>query len=1759
MHKVLKLEVAADGTIMSTGESFDSTLRLKILPFSGKNIADFNETFFVKEFYSNNFSAQISLFEESIRLFKVEELKSETNKNRTIQYELVETPNLETEEQYQFLLNHHLLFEYQPSACLFLNTFGEITWKNKKSKEIVSSESELIEFQNCLFLDKTSFGLSLFDAWAEQKCINYSIQFGSKSYDTIIVPVFYKHLELLGFRLEINSGVKSPLKDIGNFPIKNPNPVLRVNNKAELFFSNPAAAQFIGEQEQLHIAVKNQILQLFRLNSSNDYDFSGKIEFDEKLFHADFIRNEENWNLFLIDVTEISRINELQSISKSQLEAIVSSSRSAVILLNEDKHISYFNQRARLDSKRYFGIELIIGSKLDAIIDNSVFKTLDVAIDTVFNVKNQINFDLDFDVNGERKAWFSFTVYPILHDDDTVRGVCLNIANISGAKHAEEEIRNTKNFYETILNNIPADLAVFDLNHNYLFLNPAAIKDDELRRWMIGKNDYDFFRRKGSGIEIADKRRAVFNKSIEEKKTQEIVDEHIDREGQTRYVMRRFYPYSDSQGDLKLVIGYGIEITQLKKAEYHSQLSEKKFRSLFENNPMLIFIIDQNFQIISLNNAVRKHLSLTGLENIPISLMSLIREDLCEEFAVNLLQALKLEEGESHNCYCELQFQNVDFKVEFSATPIFSEDGKKQLMLVGADQTERLKNEELLRKSESFNRHLVQRIPIPFAIVNFDKAEFINDAIRTLFDIPLNVDYKDLSILDFVLDDYKPIVRLAIADKYAGIDSGTQLLKIITYQKRQKVVEIKGSFIEIAGKMLNFITMVDRTAELEQSKLRKSAELKAQQIIDTALDAVVSTDSEGNIQIWNPKAEKIFGWLASEVYGKNISNTIIPHFHRIRPKEEMESHLTTGNALYKLMELTALRKSGEEFPIEIFITRIEIDNEVIFSSFIRDITLKKKAEFDLIASESKLSLLVQSLPVVPYTMELDEIYSFNYLDEKVYSLLGYSETEVKSKPNFWITKVHPDDAQDLEETCLVFDSSFENVSIYRILDASGRWKWLRDTSKLTLDNAGYPTFISGVFNDITQQKETEDRRRQVEVTLYEIARKDNEYGDSLGEFYSMIFAKLNENFGFTGFSLWELNNEKSHFFNVVNHSTSTQFIHSPIVNIEGTKILLELCSDFNLSTFNQNEIVTSQGRKSLNSIFELPENISCNINVVHTDLSNGMIMLIENDQPNFIWENEHYSLIGSISELISFNLEYFHRVEADLKLRKAYSLAGIGAWEIEEGRDSVFWSDAMYEFYGFVPNSIEPMLFNDILPFIHPDDLEEFKGAFNLLTNEGIPYRLECRHVLPNSSIRYFEKSAVAITAISGKRIFMGVTVDITERKYAEVERNDLLQRKAVENAIVVSIASAINLDELLLKFVDMLCQSKIVKQCFLFSDQEINDYFNPKFTYPIVLEFDNPIYSALNVEVQNHFMNMASNEVFFLEEPYGNYLLLPMQLPESGRCCFVFESDDIEIERQGVVSLFTTLKKRLQEKAELIHAEAQLRLLNNELLDTNLQLRQYSYIVSHNLRAPVANILGCIDLYNEDDPADPRNVELIDGLKNSSYSVDNILRDLNKILNIKENVIKQFEMISFKELLENVLDTLKTEIQNIEYNLESDFTIAKEIRAFKPYLVSVFQNLISNSFKYRSSERKLELKISTRMENGSNVLSFSDNGRGIDLEKHGSKLFKLYSRLHTDVPGSGIGLNMVQEQVRAMGGNIHVESKEGEGTVFIVTFKNNQ
>ncbi|MDB5249777.1 MAG: domain S-box protein [Segetibacter sp.] len=132
-------------------------------------------------------------------------------------------------------------------------------------------------------------------------------------------------------------------------------------------------------------------------------------------------------------------------------------------------------------------------------------------------------------------------------------------------KNAEEERARQEHFYAYVLENFPIDVAVFDKEHRYVLLNKNAVKNDETRKWMIGKDDFDYFMFKGNtDMTIPEKRRERFLRAVAGE-SEEWIDEHLI-DGRKRYLLRKFFPYFEN-GSLKYIFGYGTDITELKKAE----------------------------------------------------------------------------------------------------------------------------------------------------------------------------------------------------------------------------------------------------------------------------------------------------------------------------------------------------------------------------------------------------------------------------------------------------------------------------------------------------------------------------------------------------------------------------------------------------------------------------------------------------------------------------------------------------------------------------------------------------------------------------------------------------------------------------------------------------------------------------------------------------------------------------------------------------------------------------------------------------------------------------------------------------------------------------------------------------------------------------------------------------------------------------------------------------------------------------------------
>jgi len=230
---------------------------------------------------------------------------------------------------------------------------------------------------------------------------------------------------------------------------------------------------------------------------------------------------------------------------------------------------------------------------------------------------------------------------------------------------------------------------------------------------------------------------------------------------------------------------------------------------------------------------------------------------------------------------------------------------------------------------------------------------------------------------------------------------------------------------------------------------------------------------------------------------------------------------------------------------------------------------------------------------------------------------------------------------------------------------------------------------------------------------------------------------------------------------------------------------------------------------------------------------------------------------------------------------------------------------------------------------------------------------------------------------------------------------------------------------------------------------------------------------------------------------------------------------------------------------------------ITRDLMQHNNDLEQFTYIVSHNLRAPVANILGLADIlkeHDEDLDKDSKK-EVVDRVYTSIKNIDTIIKDLNQILQARKPIDGKKEKIDFESLVIAVKTSLRNSIASENVKIICDFAAIDSMFTTRSYLYSIFYNLASNSIKYRKTDIAPIIAITSRIIDDKIELRFKDNGKGIDLDKNAEKLFGLYKRFDTSVEGKGMGLFMVKTQVAALGGTIQIESKLGEGTEFILQF----
>ncbi|MFL9482719.1 PAS domain-containing protein [Chitinophagaceae bacterium LWZ2-11] len=430
----------------------------------------------------------------------------------------------------------------------------------------------------------------------------------------------------------------------------------------------------------------------------------------------------------------------------------------------------------------------------------------------------------------------------------------------------------------------------------------------------------------------------------------------------------------------------------------------------------------------------------------------------------------------------------------------------------------------------------------------------------------------------------------------------------------------------------------------------------------------------------------------------------------------------------------------------------------------------------------------------------------------------------------------------------------------------------------------------------------------------------------------------------------------------------------------------------------------------------------------------------------------------------------------------------------------------------------------------HPDDLSsDLDSLRDLLDDKIKTYSMEKRYFHKNGNIIWVLLSVSLVRDKDGKPIhFVSQIEDITEHKKSE---SLLLERDALLSKLSHQIPG-------------VLYQFQLFpngKSCFPFCTMGIVEMFG--LTIESIRNDSSPVFKRVLAEDYKAFLNSINLSYTTLNTWEHEFRI---KIPSSNDVKWLSGISRPEKQADGSViwhGYVTDITKRKQIEERLQNSF-------DTISHQNKRLLNFAHIVSHNLRSHAGNFEMVLDLVNRTNIPEEKEA-MIEVLRKVSNNLSETIGHLNEVVSIQTNGEDYIEPIRLREYINKAISTLSATITTKEVSVFNNIPIDIVVNYNPSYLESILLNLLSNSIKYSHPGRKPLIYINFHYLNNRLVLSISDNGLGIDLNKYNKKLFGMYNTFHGNKDAKGIGLFITKNQVEAMGGKIEVESTVNEGSTF--------
>ena len=717
-----------------------------------------------------------------------------------------------------------------------------------------------------------------------------------------------------------------------------------------------------------------------------------------------------------------------------------------------------------------------------------------------------------------------------------------------------------------------------------------------------------------------------------------------------------------------------------------------------------------------------------------------------------------------------------------------------------------------------------------------------------------------------------------------------------------------------------------------------------------------------------------------------------------------------------------------------------------------------------------------------------------WFDSKFWSLLGYRNHDAKYSIDDWKTVVHPDDLLLLDEKIEKYlnSNSKQFTLTIRFLCKDGSMKWLNCIAKSMLSDFGVPKRMLFVFQDVSENNKQEEKFLKMERIYSQMKQ----------------VAKIGH---------WEVN-----------------VIKNELYWSDYCKIIHEVQNDFIPDIFNGI------------GFFKEGKNRDTITRVIDNCLNNGTPydeeLQIVTATNKTIWVRvigTAYIENGICKRIFGIIQDLNERKNAELDLQKSETqFRNI----VENANDIIFVFDLFGNFTYISPNveektgfKVDELIHKSITNLVHPHYMNFSFGAIQKVVVTKMKQLSEDFIIVhKNGTSLWYQGNATPLFD-EHKNVYsvLGIARDVTDIRLSK-------------NALVKSEAEGIVTTKLYKSLLDN-DSVYIIKVDLNGNYSFVNNHFCSQFGFDLSIVGTSALQGIIE---DDHSLCKETVVKCFLEPGVSHEVVLRKITVDKviGGSKWEFKGIlDSEGQVKEILCLGIDITNELRS---LEKAERLISLTSKQ----NVQLKSFNYIVSHDIRSHAANISALVDIIPNVMDTNEREA-IFEMLGLSTQKLNETLDNLNQIISINEDTLKNYSELKFSDEVDKTLEIFSYQIKEFHVNFILEIENNLIVNLIPAYLDSILLNLVSNAIKYRSETRNLIVTIKGHKTLNGIKIEISDNGQGFDYEKNKDKVFGMYKTFHFGEESRGFGLYITKSQVEVMNGKITVQSKENEGTTFTINF----